>query len=163
MGDYHSACNRTYQNFKSLPATSVGEQVRRGNPRMPHFLSVTKSCHFLPVEKASLAATWTQSEAAPLGDRVLMWTTGWGEGPPSSGEAGLGGKQRARSAPNVQGLLPCSPLLQPDSCSPFTEQRRMKRLTTTFQGIEFIKILLEAFGWNAFSPCKMRTAAQCRL
>ena len=31
---------------------------------------------------------------------------------------------------------------------------RMKRLTTTFQGMEFIKILLEALGWNAFSPCK---------
>ena len=30
----------------------------------------------------------------------------------------------------------------------------MKRLTTTFQGMEFIKILLEALGWNAFSPCK---------
>lgn len=30
----------------------------------------------------------------------------------------------------------------------------MKRLTTTFQGMEFIKILLEALGWNAFSPRK---------
>lgn len=31
---------------------------------------------------------------------------------------------------------------------------RMTRLTTTFQGMEFIKILLEALGWNAFSLVK---------
>ena len=36
----------------------------------------------------------------------------------------------------------------------------MKRLTTTFQGMEFIKILLGALGWNAFWPCKTGTAAQ---
>lgn len=38
----------------------------------------------------------------------------------------------------------------------------MKRLTTTFQGMEFIKILLEALGWNVL-PLVKGELQQCRL
>lgn len=40
----------------------------------------------------------------------------------------------------------------------------MKRLTTTFRGMEFIKILLEALGWNAFPLVKweLQLSVACR-
>lgn len=67
-----------------------------------------------------------------------------------NGQLGTYGPERAS----------CSPCLSPHSCRPFTEQKaHVKRLTTIFQGMEFIKILLEAFGWNAFSPCITGTTA----